>query len=66
MLKAEFLTVGEYSSPLATVILGALVLVWCILVIAAHGVRLVPGHLGGLGEGSNYEGSSEDNFSKHF
>ena len=66
MLKAEFLTVGEHSSPLAAIILTALVLVGCIFVIAARGVRLVPGHLSGLSEGSNDEGGSEDNFCNHF
>ena len=66
LLKAKFLTVGEHSGPLAAIILTALVLVGCIFVIAARGVRLVPGHLSGLGEGSNDEGGSEDNFWNHF
>ena len=66
LFKAEFLTVGEHSGPSAAIILTALVLVGCIFVIAARGVRLVPGHLSGLGEGSNDEGGSEDNFCNHF
>ena len=66
LLKAQLLTVGELSSPLAAVILGALLLVGCFFVIAASGVRLVPGHLGSLGECSNNEGSGNEELSNHF
>ena len=66
LLKAQRLSVGELSSPLAAVVLGALLLVGCIFVLAASGVRLVPGHLGSLCECSNDEGCGNDELSNHF
>ena len=66
LLKAQRFSVGELSSPLTAVVLGALLLVGCIFVLAASGVRLVPGHLGSLCECSNNEGSGNDELSNHF
>ena len=65
LLKAQRLSVGELSSPLAAVVFGALLLVGSVGVIAASGVGLVPGELGGLGEGGDDEGCSEDQLGDH-
>ena len=63
--EREGLTVGELASPLAAAVLGALLLVGSVGVIAASGVGLVPGELGGLGEGGDDEGCSEDQLGDH-
>ena len=66
LLKAQLLTVCELSSPLAAVVLGALLLVVCFFVIAASGERLVPGHLGCLGKCSSNEGCGNEELSNNF
>ena len=64
-IDGEALTIGELSSPFASVVMIAFVLVGSILIIAASGVGFVPGELSSLGKGGNNEGSGNENFSEH-